>query len=142
MALEQAIGAFGGDTENFEFPRFDLDICFFRAYENGQPAKVKHYFKWSETGPTDGELVFVTGHSGTTNRLETYEKLLHRRDVTLPYTLYRLRTAEAALLQFSEKSAEFAKMAANDLHPAANSRKAFSGQYQGLLDPAGMERQE
>src|SRR5438034_6395842 len=62
MAPEHAIAFFGGDTDNFEYPRFNLDVCFFRAYEEGKPAKVEHYFKWSQTGPKDGDLVFVTGH--------------------------------------------------------------------------------
>jgi hypothetical protein len=140
MAPEHAVAFFGGDTDNFEYPRFDLDICFFRAYENGRPAKMEHHFKWSPTGPAEGDLVFVTGHPGTTNRLETLEKLKHRRDVTLPYTLARLRSAEAALLQFAERGPDEAKWAANDLHRVANARKAFAGQYQGLLDPAVMER--
>jgi hypothetical protein len=134
FAPEQAIASFGGDVDNFEFPRFNLDITFFRAYENGQPAKVEHWLKWSKQGPTPGDVVFVTGHPGTTNRLETLAKLLHRRDRTLPYTLARLRALEAALIQFGEKSPEFARIAATDLHRVANARKAFSGQYQGLLD--------
>jgi hypothetical protein len=138
MAPEHAIAFFGGDTDNFEYPRYNLDICFFRVYQNDAPAKVKHHFKWSETGPADGELVFVTGHPGTTNRLETVAKLKHRRDVTLPYTLARLRALEAALTQFAERSPESARMAAADHHRIANARKAFSGQYQGLLDPAIM----
>jgi hypothetical protein len=135
FAPEHAIAFFGGDTDNFEYPRYNLDICFFRAYEDGKPAQVKHFFKWSDIGPSDGELVFVTGHPGTTNRLETAAKLVHRRDVTLPYTLSRLRALEAALLQFSERGPEQRKMAASDLHRVANARKAISGQYQGLLDP-------
>jgi hypothetical protein len=140
MAPEHGIAFFGGDTDNFEYPRYNLDICFFRVYENDKPAKVEHYFKWSKTGPAEGDLVFVTGHPGTTNRLETLAKLQHRRDVTLPYTLNRLRALEAALLQFSERGPEQRRMAANDLNRVANARKAFSGQYQGLLDPAIMER--
>jgi hypothetical protein len=136
FAPEADIAAFGGDVDNFEYPRHGLDVCFFRVYEDGKPAKVEHYFKWSETGPQAGDLVFVTGHPGTTNRLETLAKLKQRRDVTLPYTLARLRPLEAALLQFSERGPENARMAANDLHRVANARKAFSGQYQGLLDPA------
>ena len=139
MAPEFAIAFFGGDTDNFEYPRFNLDVCFFRVYEKDAPAKIQHFFPWSEAGPADGDLVFVTGHPGTTNRLETVAKLKHRRDVTLPYTLARLRSMEAALTQFAEKSPEFAQMAATDLHRIANSRKAFSGQYQGLLDPAIMQ---
>src|SRR5262245_8080873 len=133
---ERAIAGFGGDVDNFEFPRMNLDVAFFRVYENDKPAKTPHFFKWSETGPKENDLVFVTGHPGTTQRLETLAKLKHRRDYTLPYTLYRLRTMEAALTQYSEQSPEKKRQAATDLHSAANSRKAFSGQLQGLLDPA------
>ncbi len=142
MAPEHAIAFFGGDTDNFEYPRFNLDICFFRAYENGRPAKVIHYHRWSEKGPAEGDLVFVIGNPGTTNRLETYDKLVHRRDHSHPYTLARLRTLEAALLQFREQGPDYAKMAANDLHRVANARKAFAGQYQGLLDPALLARKK
>ncbi len=140
FAPEAGIASFGGDVDNFEYPRYCLDVSFFRAYEDGQPAKTPHYFKWSETGPREGELVFVTGHPGTTNRLETLAKLKHRRDVTLPYTLYRLRTLEAALTQFSEQTPEQRRQAANDLHRVANARKAFSGQLQGLLDPKVLDQ--
>jgi hypothetical protein len=135
MAPEQDIAFFGGDTDNFEFPRFNLDICFFRAYEEGKPAQVKHFLKFSETGPQEGDLVFVTGHPGTTNRLETYDKLIHRRDLSHPYTLMRLRTMEALAIQYSERGPEQRRQAATDLHRFSNARKAFSGQYQGLLDP-------
>ncbi len=138
FAPEKQIASFGGDVDNFEYPRMNLDVAFFRAYENNAPAKTPHFFKWSETGPAGGDLVFVTGHPGTTNRLETLAKLKHRRDVTLPYTLARLRTMEAALVQYSEQSGEKRRQAATDLHSAANARKAFSGQYQGLLDPSVM----
>jgi hypothetical protein len=140
MAPEHAIAAFGGDIDNFEYPRHSLDVCFFRAYEDGKPARVQHFFRWSSHGPTEGDLVFVTGHPGTTNRLDTLAKLQHRRDVTLPYTLNRLRAAEALLLQFSGRGPEQAKMAAKDLARVANARKAFSGQYQGLLDPSIIAR--
>ena len=140
FAPEAGIANFGGDVDNFEYPRFCLDVAFFRAYEDGKPAQPKHFFKWSKTGPLENDLVFVTGHPGTTNRLETLAKLRHRRDVTLPYTLYRLRTMEATLLQFSARGPEQAKMAAKDLHRVANARKAFAGQYQGLLDPTILEQ--
>jgi hypothetical protein len=140
FAPEHGIAAFGGDVDNFEYPRHGLDICFFRVYEDGTPIRSEHFFKWSDKGPAEGDLVFVTGHPGTTNRLETLAKLKHRRDVTLPYTIARLRAMEAALLQFSESSPQRRKIAAGDLHSAANSRKAFSGQYQGLLDPKIVQR--
>jgi hypothetical protein len=140
FAPEEKIAAFGGDVDNFEFPRYGLDICFFRAYEANKPAVVKHWLKFSPEGAKENDLVFVTGHPGTTNRLETLEKLLHRRDVTLPYTLARVRTMEAALLQYGERGPEQKRQATTDLHRYANSRKAFSGQYQGLLNPQVLEQ--
>jgi hypothetical protein len=140
FAPEQGIAFFGGDTDNFEFPRYNLDVCFFRAYENGKPAKVAHFFQWSREGPTEGDLVFVTGHPGTTQRLETLARLKSRRDHSHPYTLYRLRTLEAMLRQFAEQGPEHARRAATDSHRVANARKAFTGQYQGLLDPAVLAR--
>ena len=140
FAPEHAIAFFGGDTDNFEYPRFNLDICFFRAYEDGKPVHPKFFFHWSPTGPVEGDLVFVTGHPGSTNRLDTLAKLLHRRDLTLPYWLNRLRSQEALLTQFSGRGPEQARMAQKDLHRVANARKAISGQYQGLLDPAIIRR--
>jgi hypothetical protein len=140
FAPEHDVASFGGDVDNFEFPRFNLDVCFFRAYEDDKPVQVEHYFPWSATGPAEGELVFVTGHPGTTNRLETYARLVHRRDETLPYTLARLRTLEAALHQFSQRSPEARRMAEGDLHSVANARKASAGQFEGLLNPASLQR--
>jgi len=137
---EKAIAGFGGDVDNFEFPRMDLDVAFFHVYENDEPAKTPHFFKWSATGPRENDLVFVTGHPGATQRLETLARLKHRRDLTLPYTLYRLRTLEAALAQYSEQSPEKKRQAATDHHSVANARKAYSGQLQGLLDPKIMEQ--
>jgi Peptidase S46 len=142
FAPEKAIASFGGDVDNFEYPRMNLDVSFFRAYENGAPAKTPNFLKWSETGPAAGDLVFVTGHPGTTQRLETLARLVHRRDYTLPYTLARLRALEAAMLQYSEQSGENRRQAATDLHSVANARKAFSGQYQGLLDPKIMAQKK
>jgi hypothetical protein len=137
---EKAIASFGGDVDNFEFPRMNLDVAFFRVYENGEPAKTPNYLKWSDAGPKENDLVFVTGHPGTTQRLETLARLKHRRDYTLPYTLYRLRTLEAALSQYGEQHPEKKRQAATDLHSVANARKAFGGQLQGLLDPKVMQQ--
>src|SRR5579883_352936 len=128
MAPERAIASFGGDTDNFEYPRYDLDVCFFRAYEDGKPAKVKHHFRWSPTGPKEGDLVFVTGHPGSTNRLDTLARLKHRRDVMLPYWLNKLRSQESLLVQFSGRGPEQEKMARKDLARVANARKAVTGQ--------------
>ena len=142
FAPERAIAGFGGDVDNFEYPRMNLDVTFLRAYEDGRPAKTPNHFKWSDTGPKENDLVFVTGHPGTTQRLETLARLKHRRDITLPYTLYRLRTLEAALIQYSEQHPEKKRQAATDLHSVANSRKAFAGQLQGLLDPGVIKQKE
>src|SRR5213595_3659970 len=80
FAPEQQIAFYGGDPDNFEYPRFDLDVCIFRAYENEQPAKIEHFLKWNAEGPTDGELTFVSGHPGRTSRLETMADLEYKRD--------------------------------------------------------------
>src|SRR5581483_4534477 len=106
MAPEHGIAFFGGDADNFEYPRYNLDVCFFRVYEAGRPIRSEDYFPWSTTGPAEGDLVFVVGHPGTTNRLETLDHLKHRRDVTLPYTLALLRQREALLAQYAEKGPE------------------------------------
>ncbi len=142
FAPEAGIAAFGGDVDNFEFPRHGLDVSFFRAYENDKPVDVKHFFPWNAAGPKENELVFVTGHPGTTNRLETLAKLQHRRDLNLPYTLNRLRSLEAALTQYGDVGPEQRRQAATNLHSVANARKASSGQLQGLLDAKVMEQKE
>jgi hypothetical protein len=142
FAPENAIGQFGGDVDNFEYPRHGFDVCFFRVWDNGKPLRTAHYFKWSKSGPVEGDLVFVVGHPGSTNRLETYERLRHRRDFTLPYTLARLRYLEALLEQYSATGPEAARVAHGDLSGAANARKAVTGQYQGLLDPAIVARKK
>ena len=139
FAPEEGIASFGGDVDNFEYPRFALDVSFFRAYENGAPAKTPDYFRWSKAGPKVDDLVLVTGHPGTTNRLETLAKLVHRRDVTLPYDLARLRALEAALVQFAQESPEQARQGATALHGVANRRKAYAGQLQGLLTASILE---
>ncbi|MFN9969179.1 MAG: S46 family peptidase, partial [Phycisphaerae bacterium] len=89
FAPEQAIAFFGGDTDNFEFPRFNLDCAFFRIYENGKPLKAEHFLKWSANGAADGESVFVFGHPGRTRRLYTTDHLKFLRDVEVPERLNR-----------------------------------------------------
>ncbi len=84
FAPEKDIAFFGGDPDNFEYPRFDLDVCFFRAYEDGKPAKPEHFLKWSESGCKEGELTFVSGHPGRTSRGFTVKHLEMLRDFTMP----------------------------------------------------------
>ena len=87
FAPEFDIAFFGGDPDNFEYPRYDLDVCFFRAYENGKPARPPHYLKWSKDGSKEGDLVFVAGHPGRTDRLNTVASLEYLRDVSFPFLL-------------------------------------------------------
>jgi hypothetical protein len=145
FAPEQAIANFGGDVDNFEYPRYCLDVCFFRVYEDGRPAATPNYLRWSTTGPAEGDLVFVTGHPGSTNRRETLARLIHRRDFTLPYMLAKLRYQENLLLRYAERGQEESRQAGADLYGVANARKFIAGQYHGLLDPrivAQKEREE
>lgn len=138
MAPEQAVAFYGGDADNFEYPRYDFDVCFFRVYENGKPVKGQPYLKWSSRGVQSGELVFVTGHPGRTNRLETYARLLHLRDHTLPFRLANLRSQEMALRLYCQRGPEQRRQAQAELYSVANARKAYTGQLYGLLDQSLM----
>src|SRR5207302_9139948 len=103
FAPEFAIAFFGGDPDNFEYPRYDLDVCFFRAYEDGKPAKPKHYLKWSPDGSKEGDLTFVAGHPGRTSRLFTVAHLEYLRDKSFPLLLDMLHSREAFLLDYGKK---------------------------------------
>ena len=135
FAPEKQIAFFGGDPDNFEFPRYDLDVTFFRAYEDGKPARIKHYLKWSKYGAADNELVFVSGHPGRTNRLNTLAELKYLRDRGYPYVLQRLNRQEVLLSVYSERNAANRRKAEGRLFGVANSRKAIGGMLGGLLDP-------
>ena len=142
FAPEQQIAFFGGDPDNFEYPRYNLDICLFRAYENGKPAKIEHYLKWSATGVAENELVFVSGHPGDTSRQLTFAELEYLRDQSFPYALSRLYRLEVLLSAWSERSEENARRAKDQLFGLQNSRKARDGMQAGLLDPALMGRKQ
>jgi hypothetical protein len=131
---------FGGDPDNFEYPRYDLDVCFFRAYENGVPARPRHYLKWSPDGPKVGELVFVAGHPGRTNRLNTVAHLAFLRDLAVPLTLDYLQTKEKFLLDFGKQGPEAYRQAKKELLSIQNSRKARYGGLSGLRSEEFMAR--
>ena len=135
FAPGQQIAFFGGDPDNFEFPRFDLDICLFRAYENGQPAQVKDYLRFSPAGARDGELVFVSGHPGGTSRMLTMAELENLRDQALPFRLGILKREEVLVASWSGRTEENARRARELLFGLQNSRKALDGRLAGLLDP-------
>jgi len=135
FAPEEAIAAFGGDPDNFTYPRYCLDFALFRAYENGKPVQPKHHLNWSKTGAKDGELVFVSGHPGKTDRLATVAELEFQRDITQPYGLEILKKLADRLLAFGETDAESKRIARDVLAGVQNSYKARSGFQRGLLDP-------
>ena len=139
FAPEQQAAFFGGDPDNFEYPRFDLDVCLFRVYENDKPAKIDHYLRWSTSGVRDGELVFVSGHPGHTSRMLTMTELNFLRDRQFPYALRRLYTFEVALTAYSARSEENARRARDLLFGVQNGRKARDGMYAALLDPQIMD---
>src|SRR5437764_540209 len=139
FAPEVAIAFFGGDPDNFEYPRYDLDICLFRAYENGNAVRSSDTLKWSATGAKNDELVFVSGTPGRTSRLNTLHHLEFFRDVTYPITMNLLRRREVLLDTYAERSLENDRRAHDDLFSIKNSRKAYVGRIAGLQDPAIMK---
>lgn len=131
---------FGGDPDNFEYPRYDLDVCFFRVYENDKPAHLDNYLKWSTAGVKDGELIFVSGNPGSTSRLDTVAQLEFLRDTGYPLVLERLARRDEVLKKFSAESAENDKIAHEDLFSVENSLKAIRGYEFGLNDKALMDK--
>ncbi|MDR1480983.1 MAG: S46 family peptidase [Planctomycetaceae bacterium] len=135
-APEQDIAAFGGDPDNYEYPRYCVDCSFFRAYENDKPAKVEHYLKWSTNGVKENDLVFVSGFPGTTNRSFTREHLKFQRDVFFPERLSRLYRREVIYSAFAERSLENRRRISHDLDAVKNYRKRAIGQLDGLQTPS------
>jgi hypothetical protein len=136
FAPQKAIAFFGGDPDNFEYPRYDLDICFFRVYENDRPVHVDNYLKWSAVGAAEGDLILVSGHPGRTERLDTVAHLEYQRDYAVPGTLNLLRRREVLLQNFSDRGNENSRRAEDNLFSIKNSRKAYLGMLGGLQDPA------
>lgn len=139
FAPEQQAAFFGGDPDNFTFPRYDLDFAFVRAYENGRPAQIKDYLRFNPKGAADGELVFVSGHPGSTSREWTVSQLENERDVTLPTQLARFDRLLATLRRYGARGQEQARQAADDIFSYENTVKAYKGQLQGL-DPKLFEK--
>jgi hypothetical protein len=134
FAPEKAIAFFGGDPDNFNFPRYDLDVSFARVYENGQPATTEDYLRWSAKGVHDGDLTFVAGNPGGTNRQLTVAELEYIRDVALPETLLALAELRGLLTEFSRGTKEHRRIAETSLFGVENSYKALRGRWQALRD--------
>jgi Peptidase S46 len=131
---------FGGDPDNFTFPRFDLDITFFRIYENDKPVHLDHYLQWSKVGVKDGDLIFVSGHPGGTDRLKTVAQLQFLKNTDYPSRLANYKRRIDMFQKFSAESAENARIAQEDIFGYQNSQKAIQGEYEGLQDLAMMSQ--
>ena len=131
---------FGGDPDNFNYPRFNIDMALVRIYENDQPVHPENYFKWSTAGAKDGSLVFVTGNPGSTSRLDTVAHLEELRDTSIPIVLRLLERREAVLKKYMAMGEEQTRQSQNELNSVQNSLKVYRGQLKGLKDPALMAR--
>lgn len=134
FAPEQQAAFFGGDPDNFTYPRFDTDFAILRVYENDRPVQSKEYLKWNTRGAANGDLVFVSGHPGSTERGLTVAQLESQRDVIYPMNLSRLKRELAALRSYSARGTEQARQAADEIFGSENTLKALTGEYNGLLD--------
>ena len=131
---------FGGDPDNFNFPRFNIDMSLVRVYENDQPVHPGSYFKFSTTGTKEGDPVFVTGNPGSTSRLDTVAHLQQLRDTSIPIILRMLERREAMLKNYMAMGEEQTRQAQNELNSVQNSLKVYRGQIAGLKDSALMSR--
>ena len=135
FAPEFQAAFFGGDPDNFEYPRFNVDMGLVRAYENDKPARVENYLRWSKTGTKEGDLVFVTGHPGSTQRLNTVAHIEALRDTSIPLVIRMLERREALLKKYMAMGEEQTRRAQNELNSTQNGLKVYRGQLGGLKDP-------
>ena len=140
FAPEAAVAAFGGDPDNFQFPRWCLDMSLLRAYDNGKPAAVPAHLTIAWSGAAGGDPVFVAGHPGTTQRLMTVAQLKTQRDVFLPFWLLRFSELRGRLIQYSKTSAEAQRTAKDYLDSIENSHKVRRMQLTSLLDDRMMDQ--
>jgi peptidase S46-like protein len=139
-APEQQAAFFGGDPDNFTFPRYDLDFAFFRVYENGKPLRSKHYLRFRPEGLREGDLTFVVGHPGRTDRLETARQLVYQLDIAMPTRLEQYRRRREALVEYSKLGPEQERRAKDRLFAFENSIKAMAGELEGLREWGTTER--
>ena len=134
FAPEQQAAFFGGDPDNFTYPRYDLDFALFRIYENGSPIHPEHFLKWNPKGAGAGDLVFVSGNPGRTSRLSTMTQILFDRDVYDPLVLELLSSMNQTLTEYSKQGQEQARQAASRIFGLQNSLKAIGGERDALFD--------
>jgi hypothetical protein len=139
FAPEQQIAFLGGDPDNFTYPRYDLDFALFRVYENGRPIQSQNFLKWNPKGAADGELVFVSGHPGSTQRSDTLAQLETERDLYEPAILKILHSRIDTLNKYAAASPEANRRATTQIFSLANSLKAYDGREKGLQDKRVMD---
>ncbi len=142
FGVEYNVGFFGGDPDNFTYPRYCMDVSMFRLYENGQPARTPDYLRFSPNGSKEGELVFTSGHPGATQRLNTVAHLEYRRDMALPFAIASNEMRERAIQKWAALGAENARQTRQELFGVQNSLKSQRGQLKALQDKALMAAKE
>ena len=134
FAPEQQAAFFGGDPDNFTYPRYDLDMALFRVYDNGKPLHTDNYLKWSAKGAAPGELIFISGHPGSTSRQDTMAQLLVERDVIEPAVTEYLQRRIAAAQAYAAKGPEQARQVGTMIFGLQNSLKVYVGRAEALAD--------
>ena len=138
FAPENQAAFFGGDPDNFNFPRYALDAGFLRAYENGQPVESPNFLRWNPNAPAEGDVTFVAGNPGSTSRLLTMSQLERLRDQQLPVTLIQTSELRGRLLEYSLTGDEAKRLSFDPIFGLENSFKVYYGQQGALTDPAFM----
>ena len=142
FAAEQQIAFYGGYLDNFTYPRYELDMALVRVYEDGKPIESKHYLKWNSQGVKDGELVFVVGNPGSTDRLMTMAQLETQRDLVLPMILSSFKRRLDVLKKYASVDSEKARQVVAAIAGTENGLKAITGEYNGLLDKNLMKQKQ
>ena len=139
FAPEFQMAFFGGDEDNFTYPRYDLDITFFRVYDNGKPAQIKDYLRWNKEGVKEGDVIFVSGNPGSTGRWLTTAQMNFLRDTEYPFRMMTLKRRIANLKKFSAESPENSRVAQEDIFGMENALKAYAGYNVGLHNKQQMD---
>ncbi len=142
MVPEEKIAFFGGDEDNFEYPRYNLDICFFRVYENGKPLATDHFLQWSSSGPRPSEVLFVSGHPGSTDRLYTSPHLEFFKNEELSLYLRLIEEKKKRIEAYAQENQENGRIAAQNLSRLSNAYKSFKGIEKGFATTQIIQRKQ
>ncbi|MBL7961232.1 S46 family peptidase [bacterium] len=142
FAAEQQIAFYGGYLDNFTYPRYELDMALVRVYENGKPIESKHFLKWNSKGAVEGELVFVVGNPGSTDRMMTMAQLETQREIVLPMILKSIKRRLNVLKNYAASGSEQARQVVAAIAGTENGLKSITGEYNGLLDKDLMKQKQ